>query len=1019
MKKLLLISAMFMVGSAVAWATDASEPSEPSEPPTSSEPAHLTSTPYHGSIPNYNKNYYLYNVKTGTWIDANDQVPYQWDTTAALNHIGMDFTVDIENELICFYSNISLGGSLSGADAGIENEFSLNNGEFKKWRVKYNASTVDGKEIITCNIYVNKDEAKTSHSYNLSAKWDESLRCYRLHRDIITEDGNAPATDCTGLSEWQFVTREERLEAMKATAEANPGTEVDATWLIPNHSMITYNNRDTELWKGSTPWPEFVAWKNLNETVGVDEDNDGTIDNDSRGLISRESWQGTIDRYAAIEGLPEGTYSYSISGFYRDGDPWAGGPTEAPFTNRAWYYAGGSARKIMNIMDDAEDEVNIAAGYNGNINGKICPTYGAGVAFKNGRYKNIPIATYVSDNGKLVVGLWKSEVFTGDSFNFKQMHLTYMTGTAVDEKTDKDALDNRLKPLITEAAQYQGATAAKEEAEKALSDGTASDKMAAIRRIADAIRLYVKTDDIYRRTKALCPSGTDVSKADALYNSARSEADVSLALQTLRGIRRHAMNVRRIPDTFEGATTMEANTKYFLYNVGEQLFFDGGAEWGVHPMLDNPGAEFTPVNPEATDGGGFKCILSTNFVGLDTETAHYLSYYGSLDGILKDTWEFVPVEGQDNLFFIRLASSEYAYAGNEIGNYIVFAGRAPSVNLQGTNANPQWCERTVEYMAKEKDVDLTSPDSWWKIVPVESRQSFETASTETPFDISYMIANPGFNRILNRAYPDAWTTTGADFSMSKWVNGTGNAQWNWNLSETAEASNLIPSQFEISQTLENMPDGVYMFECSGYYRDGAYSEEKPIQFFCEAAPAVDSEAAACDNAAAIAEGDDVPADTDNKAAVNLCNVLDFADYAPGEGTAVIKGDKTIEVPGDFLQSAAYYRSGLYKNYLVVNVNSGTAGKRSDIKIGVKHSDPTASQAAGSYINLDDFRGTYYGPDATVKDANDSIITGIDNPTDDADNAPADNRIFNLQGIEVANPTAPGIYIRNGRKFVIR
>ena len=71
------------------------------------------------------------------------------------------------------------------------------------------------------------------------------------------------------------------------------------------------------------------------------------------------------------------------------------------------------------------------------------------------------------------------------------------------------------------------------------------------------------------------------------------------------------------------------------------------------------------------------------------------------------------------------------------------------------------------------------------------------------------------------------------------------------------------------------------------------------------------------------------------------------------------------------------------------------------------------------VNLDDFRGTYYGPDATVKDANDSIITGIDNITDDADNAPADNRIFNLQGIEVANPTAPGIYIRNGRKFVVR
>ena len=1025
MKKFFLITAMFVTGTAATYAADATEPTEPT---TSSEPAHLTESPYVGSTLKNGESYYLYNVKTGTWIDANDQIPYQWDSTAALNKIGMDFSVNIDNELLCFYSNIGVNGSLSGADADALTEFSLNSGLFEKWRVKYTASMIDGKEVITYTIYVNKEEANTSHSYNLSAKWDEDLKCYRLHRDNIPEDGDASTTAdtdtdaATGLDQWQFVTREERLEVMKAAAATQPDG-VDATWLIPNHNMITFNNRDTKLWKGKTGWPGFVSWQNLNETVGVDENNDGIYDNDSRALVSREIWQGTIDRYIVIEGLPEGTYSYSVSAFYRDGDPWREdnpGPSEPPFTNRAWYYAGCTGRQVMNVMDDSEKELNKKAGYTGQIGDNFFPTYGAGVAFTDGRYCNDPIATYVSEKGRLVLGLWKSELFTADSFNFKQMHLTYKAGNEADETADKDALDKMLTVRIAEAGKYQGAMAAKEEAETALASGTGSDKMAALRRVADAINLYIKTEDIFQRTKNLCPTGTDVSKAEKLYNEAQSEDEVILAIQTLRGIRRRAMNVRTIPDTFKGASTMEEGKKYFIYNVGQELFFDGGAEWGVHPMLDNPGAEFTPEALEATSAGGFKCKLSTNFVGENKETDHYLSSWGSLDGDFQDTWEFVPVEGEQNVFTIRLAATQSSTTKAVVGNYIVYIEHAPSVNLQGTPENPQWCERTVEYQKKEKDVDLTSPDSWWKIVPVESRKAFETASTDTPFDISYMIANPGFNRILNMSYPDAWTTTGADFSMSKWVNGTGNAQWNWNLSETAEASNLIPSQFEISQTLENMPDGVYMFECSGYYRDGAFSEEKPIQFFCEATPAVDSKAAAGDNAAAaIAEGDNAPADTDNKAAVNLCNVLDFADYAPGEGTAVIKGDKTIEVPGDFLQSAAYYRSGLYKNYLVVNVNSGTAGKRSDIKIGVKHSDPTASQAAGSYINLDDFRGTYYGPDATVKDANDSIITGIDNITDDADNAPADNRIFNLQGIEVANPTAPGIYIRNGRKFVVR
>lgn len=37
----------------------------------------------------------------------------------------------------------------------------------------------------------------------------------------------------------------------------------------------------------------------------------------------------------------------------------------------------------------------------------------------------------------------------------------------------------------------------------------------------------------------------------------------------------------------------------------------------------------------------------------------------------------------------------------------------------------------------------------------------------------------------------------------------------------------------------------------------------------------------------------------------------------------------------------------------------------------------------------------------------------------ANKKPADNRIFNLQGIEIQNPTKRGIYIRNGKKVIVR
>lgn len=41
----------------------------------------------------------------------------------------------------------------------------------------------------------------------------------------------------------------------------------------------------------------------------------------------------------------------------------------------------------------------------------------------------------------------------------------------------------------------------------------------------------------------------------------------------------------------------------------------------------------------------------------------------------------------------------------------------------------------------------------------------------------------------------------------------------------------------------------------------------------------------------------------------------------------------------------------------------------------------------------------------------SVIRGTERPVD--------KRIFNLNGMEVKNPTIPGIYIRNGRKFIVR
>ena len=76
-------------------------------------------------------------------------------------------------------------------------------------------------------------------------------------------------------------------------------------------------------------------------------------------------------------------------------------------------------------------------------------------------------------------------------------------------------------------------------------------------------------------------------------------------------------------------------------------------------------------------------------------------------------------------------------------------------------------------------------------------------------------------------------------------------------------------------------------------------------------------------------------------------------------------------------------------------------------------------AEKDWVVADNFRLTYYGKSTTKDEVKDMLSSGVVPVIDNSDDAKGDNRIYNLQGIEVTNPTAPGIYIRNGKKFVVR
>ena len=475
---------------------------------------------------------------------------------------------------------------------------------------------------------------------------------------------------------------------------------------------------------------------------------------------------------------------------------------------------------------------------------------------------------------------------------------------------------------------------------------------------------------LYADTKALIPEGVDISKAEEAYENAKNSSDYYTALGWLRSARRRAA-ARRIDDTFEGAPQLPKGD-FYLYNVGQRQFYDAGGDWAVHPILDAPGVKFKAmgVNRKRT-----ACKL----YNYNTTERHYLASWLSLDGSDNHTWTFRPVEGQTNTFFFTDENGAIGYVDQPADN------------------NTTFCETNMWKHAKGT-YDPADPNFWWKYVTPEERDKAVAAATvSNPADASHVIDNPGFNVFLPR---DKWVS--ADVDWYGGYNGSG-----WCCAQSGGQSTDMSLIQEIPARA--LPSGVYEVECQGLYRNSDHRGQ--------------ASAEAVSHAALVA-GADVSALTENNS-VLLPNIMDEANMAPGEGGTPLYDDdgNLIEYPEVQDQCGYFYRAGLYKRRVVINFD---ASDDATLKIGVK-CDGTAGPA-GSYVQADNFRLKYYGPaQQTVNGKLTDVLelvknggqSGVEPVATDASAAPADNRVYNLQGILISDTSAPGIYICNGKKFIVR
>ena len=897
-------------------------------------------TPWPGHAVGNGGEYYLYNVATGLWLQNNNTVKDGWATAVNVGTRGLPIKLENTGPKTFKLRSTFRGGN------GVSNK--IGDAGLLYWDMP--AANVGAWEMSPA------DNAQSIHGY-----W---LECDAL---VLGADNNLLTLDKEKNSVWQLVTREERITDAKAKASAtNP---VDVSWLIDAPDLVT---------KNTTFKLDFTAAPNTEHSTyqgGWDIVKANTI---------QEFWNTqTFDYHQTISGLPNGTYKFSVRGYYRDGssqtrDYTMYGYGADKFVNgteqlRAIYYANGTSAPIMSLYAGAKKAPEEGFSFQaeregGKSSGLYVPNtpHEANCALWTGNYQNAEITVTVTD-GTLKFGVKKEAGVIDDWCVISNFSLKYLGSKVL--QTPEEALKG-LKAILATTKAFKGAVApalnkqytdAIAAANKAL---TSTDPVAInaatsnLQKAYDAVYACSESYAALAKTTEICKNinknndaqlNAATIKAEKVAKTATTNADMKAALVDLRVARKIAA-ADKMPDIYKGAKAGVG--EFYFYNVASQKFLMGGSDWNTHAAVDVPGMLFTV----AAEGNGF----TINRMG--GKDGNYLGYNGYTDIPGKDVWAFVPVAGKANVYNI--------VKGDNHAQGLAFA---PQSNTDADDAMDKEFWNTVSVEASV----AKNANAEWKLVTKAERDALLATATETrPIDATYLLTGPGFNR---PAMLEGWNTDRkGDFKDA-----------NLGVIDRGRRTNLVCEayylqSFEVNQTVSNLPEGYYQVNMTGYYRDG--SREALQQ-------KVTNGTAPARHAMLYIEykgkGDEVA----------LPSIAAGMNQCPGIGWTGNAGEQ----PDNVMDAAEYFECGLYKVYThIIKV-----GPEGELTFGVTKD----KQVDADWAVFDNFRLTYFG-----KQVSQGTITGIDAIKN---NVVEDGKIYNLQGMEVKRPLKSGIYIRNGKKFIVK
>ncbi|MFC2701129.1 hypothetical protein [Segatella oris] len=897
-------------------------------------------SPWPGHAVGNGGEFYLYNVATGLWLQNNNTVKDGWATAVNVGTRGLPITLEKTGPKTFKLRSTFRGGN------GVSNK--IGDAGLLYWDMP--AENVGAWDISPA------DNFQSIHGY-----W---LECDAM---VLGADNNLLTTDKDKNSVWQLVTREERIADAKAKASVEH--PVDVTWLIDAPDLAT---------KNTTYKLDFTAAPNTEHSTyqgGWNIVKANTI---------QEFWNTqTFDYHQTINGLPNGTYKFSVRGYYRDGssetrdytmygygaDKFAKGTEQL----RATYYANGTSAPIMSLYAGAKTAPEEGFSFQAERekdqgSGLYVPNtpHEANYALWKGNYQNAEITVTVTD-GTLKFGVRKEAGVVDDWCVISDFSLKYLGSKVL--QTAEEALKG-LKAIIATTKAFKGAVApalnkqytdAIQAADKAL---TSTDPVAintatsALQKAYDAVAACAENYEALAKTVEICKTAnknndtqfsTAIAEAENVAKTATADTDMKLALVNLRVARKIAA-ADKLPDIYKGAAAGAG--EFYFYNIASQKFLMGGSDWNTHAAVDVPGVLFTVT----AEGDGFTI---NRFGGKD---GNYLGYNGYTDIPGKDVWAFIPVTGKKNVYNI--------VKGDNHAQGLAFA---PQSN---TDADEMMDKEFWNTVSVEAAV-AKNANAEWKLVTKAERDALLATATETrPVDATHLLASPGFNR---PAMLEGWITDNrSDFKDAN----LGVINRGRRTNPVCEA--YYQQMFEVNQVVSNLPEGYYQVNMTGYYRDGSREDLQQ-----KVANGTTPARHAMLYIEYKGKGNEVALPS-IAAGINQC---------PGIGWKGTAGEQ----PDNVMDAAEYFESGLYKVYTrIIKV-----GPEGELTIGVTKD----KQVDSDWAVFDNFRLTYFG-----KHVSQEIIDGINTVKN---NSIENGKIYNLQGMEVKRPLKHGIYICNGKKFIVK